>query len=53
MKKQLFDQLVESIKEVGKIHRGEVRPLREFVFEAEDARAIREKLRKSQSESRG
>jgi putative transcriptional regulator len=53
MKKQLFDELVESVKEAGKIHRGEVRPAREFVFEVEDARGIREKLLKSQSESRG
>jgi putative transcriptional regulator len=50
MKKQLFDDLVESIKEAGKIHRGEVRASREFVFDAQDVRAIREKLQKSQSE---
>jgi putative transcriptional regulator len=50
MKKQLFDELVESIKEAGKIHRGEIQASREFVFEAQDVRAIRAKLRKSQSE---
>ncbi|MBV9067517.1 MAG: helix-turn-helix domain-containing protein [Acidobacteria bacterium] len=50
MKKQLFDELVESIKEAGQIHRGEIRPSREFAFEAQDVRAIREKLQKSQSE---
>jgi len=50
MKKQLFDDLVESIKEAGQIHRGEIRPSREFVFGAQDVRAIRAKLRQSQSE---
>src|ERR1041385_3387658 len=50
MKKQLFEELVASIKEAGRIHRGEVQPSRSFVFEPQDVRAIREKLHKSQSE---
>jgi putative transcriptional regulator len=50
MKKRLFDDLVESIKEAGQIHRGEIRPSREFIFDAQDVRSIREKLQKSQSE---
>ena len=50
MKKALFDELVESIKEAGRIHRGEAKPSRTFVFEPEDVRQIREKLHKSQSE---
>jgi putative transcriptional regulator len=50
MKKQLFDDLVTSVKEAGKIHRGEAKPSRRFVFEPEDVRHIREKLHKSQSE---
>src|SRR5436853_1522333 len=50
MKKQLFEELVASIKEAGRIHRGEVQPSRSFVFEPEDVRKIREKLHKSQSE---
>lgn len=50
MKKALFDELVGSIKEAGRIHRGEVKPSRTFVFEPEDVRKIREKLHKSQSE---
>lgn len=50
MKKELFAELVESIKEAGKIHRGEIRPSREFVFDAQNVRAIREKLHKSQSQ---
>jgi putative transcriptional regulator len=47
MKKELFNELVESIKEAGKIHRGEIRACREFTFQAQDVRAIREKLHKS------
>jgi hypothetical protein len=31
VKKMLFDDLVESIKEAGRIHRGEIPPSREFV----------------------
>ena len=50
MKKQLFNELIESIREAGKIHRGEASPSRRFVFEPGDIREIREKLHKSQSE---
>ena len=50
MKKQLFDELIESIRQAGKIRRGEAGPSRKFVFEPEAVRAIREKLKKSQSE---
>ena len=50
MKKELFDELIESVKEAGKIHRGEMKPSREFIFEPEDVRTIRAKLKKSQSE---
>jgi len=50
MKKELFNELIASIKEAGKIHRGELPPSREFTFKSEDVRAIREKLKKSQSQ---
>lgn len=50
MKKQLFEALVESVREAGAIHRGERTPSRQFVFEPQDVRKIREKLDKSQSE---
>ena len=50
MKKQLFADLVESIQQAGRIHRGETPPSRKFVFKPEEVRAIREKLQKSQSE---
>ena len=47
MKRELFDELVGSIKEAGRIHRGEAKASRTFVFEPEDIRGIREKLEKS------
>ena len=50
MKKQLFNELVESIREAGKIHRGEAAASRRFVFKPQDVRKIRAKLHKSQSE---
>ena len=50
MKKELFDDLVTSIKQAGKIRRGESKASRTFVFQPEDVRQIREKLQKSQSE---
>lgn len=50
MKKALFDDLIESVREAGRIHRGESKPSRTFVFAPEDVRQIREKLHKSQSE---
>jgi putative transcriptional regulator len=50
MKRQMFDDLVASIKQAGKIHRGEAKASRTFVFQPEEVRAIREKLDKSQSQ---
>ncbi len=50
MKKQVFDDLVASIKEAGEIHRGEAKASRTFVFQPEEVRAIREKLDKSQAQ---
>ena len=50
MKKQQFDELIESVREAGRILRGEAKPSREFTFTPEDVRAIRAKLRKSQDE---
>lgn len=47
MKKMLFKGLVESIQEAGRIHRGEMKPSRRFVFEMPDVTAIRRELRKS------
>jgi putative transcriptional regulator len=50
MKKRLLNELVESIREAGQIHRGDTAPSRRFVFDPEDVRKIRAKLNKSQSE---
>jgi putative transcriptional regulator len=50
MKQEDFEELVASIREAGKILRGEIKPSREFTFTPEDVRGIRKKLRKSQDE---
>jgi hypothetical protein len=46
MKKAIFDDLVASIREAGRIQRGETKASRTFVFEPEDVRQIREKLQR-------
>ena len=50
MKTDDFDKLVSSIKEAGRIKRGEIAPSRSFMFEPEDIKAIRSKVNMSQSE---
>jgi putative transcriptional regulator len=45
-----FQQLLASVKEAGRIKRGEQEPARKFEVSAEDVKAIRAKLDKSQSE---
>lgn len=50
MKKENFDELVSSIREAGKILRGEKKPSREFKYTPQDVRKIRARLRKSQVE---
>jgi len=50
LKNMIFDDLVESIKEAGRIHRGEIPPSREFIFAPADIKAIRKRLSKSQIE---
>ena len=50
MKKAHFDKLVGSIREAGRIRRGEAKPSREFRYAATDVKAIRAKLGKSQSQ---
>lgn len=50
MNKKDFDKLVRSVKQAGKIKRGTLRPSRVFRFEADDVKAIRARLGKSQSE---
>jgi putative transcriptional regulator len=50
MKEQDFDNLVESIKQAGKIRRGEMRAKRIFTFSPADIKTIRARLNLSQSE---
>ena len=50
MKDSDFQQLLASVKEAGRIKRGEQEPARKFEVRAEDVKAIRAKLDKSQSE---
>jgi putative transcriptional regulator len=50
MKNEMFDQLIASVEQAGKIHRGEIKAARTFIFQPEEIRMIREKLHKSQSE---
>jgi putative transcriptional regulator len=50
MEKNKFDQLVESIKQAGKIKRGELKPTREFNYTPADIKEIRLKMKKSQAE---
>jgi putative transcriptional regulator len=45
-----FEQLIASVKQAGRIKRGQVEPARKFEVRAEDVKAIRVKLNKSQSE---
>lgn len=50
MRKELFEELKASIREAGKIRRGEIPPSRAFEIPPEDIQEIRRKLGKSQSE---
>jgi putative transcriptional regulator len=50
MRKQDFENLVESVRQAGRIRRGEMRPSRVTEFRPVDVKAIREALGKSQSE---
>ena len=50
MKKQHFDELVASVRQAGKIRRGEMRPSRVTEFAPVDVKTIRRRLGKSQSE---
>jgi putative transcriptional regulator len=50
MKKQAFDELVESVRQAGRIRRGETTPARVTKFASVDVKLIRGKLGQSQSE---
>jgi putative transcriptional regulator len=50
MKQKDFERLVASVKQAGAIRRGQLKPGRVTELQAEDVRAIRSKLAKSQEE---
>jgi putative transcriptional regulator len=50
MRKQDFDDLVASIREAGRIKRGEAKPSRVTKVASVDVKKIRKRLGKSQSE---
>jgi putative transcriptional regulator len=50
MRKQDFENLVESIRQAGRIRRGEAEPDRVVEFAPVDVKAIRRRVGKSQSE---
>jgi putative transcriptional regulator len=50
MKANMFDELLESVREGGAILRGRKNPTRRFVIEAAGVRAIREETKLSQNE---
>jgi putative transcriptional regulator len=50
MRKQDFENLVESVRQAGRIRRGESEAGRVTEFAPVDVKAVRRRLRKSQSE---
>ena len=50
MKEELFDELVASVREGGKILRGKAKPSRSFVVETPNVKKIRSTYKLSQPE---
>ncbi len=50
MDKKLFDELLNSVREAGKIKRKQRAPVREFEFSGPDVKAIRQQAELSQSD---
>ena len=50
MKAEAFAELLESVRQAGRIRRGTLRPGRRTVFKPTDVKAIRTKLGQSQPE---
>ena len=50
MKKEMFEELLESVRQAGAIMRGEMEPSRVFVVETPDVQSIRAKFGISQAE---
>ena len=53
MREELFEELMESIKQGGAILRGEMKPSRVFEFDQPDVRSIRSHYRLSQAKFAG
>ena len=50
MKDELFNELVTSVREGGRILRGKAKPARKFVIETPDVKKIRSNYKLSQNE---
>ncbi|MCL4529042.1 MAG: type II toxin-antitoxin system MqsA family antitoxin [Chloroflexi bacterium] len=50
MKDELFNELIASVREGGKILRGKAKPARKFVIEAPNVKKIRSSYKLSQNE---
>lgn len=50
MKEEMFKELLESVRQAGRIMRGEMQPSRVFEVETPDVRSIRAKFGVSQNE---
>lgn len=50
MRKQDFDKLTQSVRQAGRIRRGQAKPSRRFEFTPANVKAVRKSLGKSQSE---
>jgi putative transcriptional regulator len=50
MKDELFNELVSSVREGGRILRGKAKPARKFVIEIPDVKKIRSNYKLSQNE---
>jgi hypothetical protein len=53
MKQADYDELLESVREGGRILRGEVASNREFSFSRKDVQAIRKRMKRSATEKIG
>jgi len=53
MKKKDFDNLVESVRQAGRIRRRELKPSRVTTFAPMDVKSVRRRLRMSQSQFAG
>lgn len=52
MKDELLNKLIASVREGGKILRGQIKPSREFVLGVSNARKARAKIQRAQLQKR-